>query len=176
MLSNANICLSVMNATTKGSGNRGRHESQCSVCQHEQRKEIDRAFRNWTSPDDLAKQYGLSRDAIYRHAHATTLFEARGRNLKMALGRIIEKAADAPVNAAAVVSAVQAYAKINAQGQWIDRTENVNLSDLFERMTEAELKRYAEEGKLPEWFPVTGVGATSPEREPVEEDAENVES
>lgn len=69
----------------------------------------------------------------------------------MALGRIIEKAADAPVNAAAVVSAVQAYAKINAQGQWIDRTESVNLSDLFERMTEAELKRYAEDRKLPEW-------------------------
>src|SRR5689334_11402219 len=98
-----------MTTRVAGNGNRGRHESQCSVCQHKQRKDIDRAFKHWTSPDDLAEQYSLSRDAIYRHAHATALFEARGRNLKMALGRIIEKAADAPVNAAAVVSAVQAY-------------------------------------------------------------------
>ena len=87
-----------MNTKSKANGNRWRHESQCSVCQHEQRKDIDRAFRNWVSPDDLAQQYGLSRDAIYRHAHATALFDARGRNLKMALGRIIEKAADAPVS------------------------------------------------------------------------------
>jgi hypothetical protein len=165
-----------MTVKTKRSGNRGRHESQCSVCQHEQRNDIDRAFKHWTSPDDLAEQYGLSRDAIYRHAHATGLFDARGRNLKMALGRIIEKAADAPVNAAAVVSAVQAYAKINAQGQWIDRTESVNMSDLFERMTDVELKQYAEEDKLPEWFPVAGVGATTPEPDAVEENAENVES
>jgi hypothetical protein len=47
------------------------------------------------------------------------------------------------VNAAAVVSAVQAYAKINAQGQWIDRSETVNLSKLFDRMTRDELEAYA---------------------------------
>jgi hypothetical protein len=30
---------------------------------------------------------------------------------------------------------VQAYAKINASGEWIERTENVNLSELFTRMS-----------------------------------------
>lgn len=160
---------------TKGRGNLGRHESQCSVCQHEQRKEIDRAFKNWTSPDDLAELYSLSRDSIYRHAHATALFDARGRNLKMALGRIIEKAGTAPVNAAAVVSAVQAYAKINAHGQWIDRTESVNITELFERMTDAELRRYAEDGKLPEWFTADDLGATVAERHGSGEDEESAE-
>jgi hypothetical protein len=52
-----------------------------------------------------------------------------------------------------VASAVQAYAKINAQGQWIDRSETVNLNELFDRMTEAELERYAQDGTLPDWFP-----------------------
>jgi hypothetical protein len=50
------------------------------------------------------------------------------------------------------VTAVQAYAKINAQGQWIDRTEQVNLNELFERMTQEELEMYARDGQLPVWF------------------------
>ena len=56
------------------------------------------------------------------------------------------------VTASAVVAAVQAYAKINSQGQWIDRTEHVNLNELFERMKQGELEVYARDGKLPEWF------------------------
>jgi hypothetical protein len=57
-----------------------------------------------------------------------------------------------PVNAGAVVQAIQAYAKINSAGQWIDRTEQVNLNDLFERMTAQELETYARDGILPVWF------------------------
>jgi hypothetical protein len=56
------------------------------------------------------------------------------------------------VPASAVVAAVQARAKINAQGQWIDRSEHVNLNELFEHMTNDELEAYAKEGKLPGWF------------------------
>lgn len=56
------------------------------------------------------------------------------------------------VTAGAVVAAVQAYAKINAAGQWVDRTETINLHDLFERMSQDELEAYAREGKLPYWF------------------------
>jgi hypothetical protein len=47
------------------------------------------------------------------------------------------------VNDAAVVSAVQAYAKINARGQWMDRSETVNLNKLFDRMTRDELEIYS---------------------------------
>ena len=55
--------------------------------------------------------------------------------------------------ASAVVAAVQAYAKINAAGQWIDRSEQVSLKELFERMTFQELDAYARDGALPAWFP-----------------------
>jgi hypothetical protein len=57
------------------------------------------------------------------------------------------------------VSAVAAYAKINARGQWVERSEHVNLNDLFDRMTQDELEAYAKDGTLPAWFEHT-VGAT----------------
>ncbi|HLZ51514.1 MAG TPA: hypothetical protein VKP61_12230 [Candidatus Acidoferrum sp.] len=87
------------------------------------------------------------------------LFEKRGRNVRAALERIIEQVGEVDVTAPAVVAAVQAYAKINTAGQWIDRSEHVNLNEQFERMTVEELESYAREGVLPEWFS-QNVGAT----------------
>ena len=60
-----------------------------------------------------------------------------------------------------MVAAVQAYSKINAQGQWIERSESVNLHALFDRMTTAELEAYAQDGRLPQWF-TNAIGATPP--------------
>ena len=57
------------------------------------------------------------------------------------------------------MSAVAAYAKINASGQWVERSEHINLNELFDRMTRDEMETYAREGMLPEWFKHT-VGAT----------------
>jgi hypothetical protein len=108
----------------------GRHEYQCSICTHATREEIDLAFVNWASPAKIAREYRVSRDSIYRHAHALSLFDKRRRNVRTALERIIEKAGEVNVGAAAVVSAVTAYAKINANGQWVERTEQVSLNQL----------------------------------------------
>ena len=77
-----------------------------------------------------------------------------------ALERIIERAGEVDVTAAAVVAAVQAYSKINATGQWVERSEHVNLNELFERMTREEMETYAKEGTLPGWFE-DAVGATA---------------
>ena len=65
------------------------------------------------------------------------------------------------------MAAVQAYAKINAAGQWIERTETVNLHELFERMTETEPEAYARDGKLPDWFPQTATATAPDSEEPV---------
>jgi len=72
----------------------------------------------------------------------------RRRNVRSALERIIEKAGDVEATAAAVA----AYAKINANGQWVERSESVNLNELFERMTPEEMEAYARDGALPVWF------------------------
>ena len=111
---------------------------------------------NWDSPAKLAEEYGLTdRTTVYRHAHALGLFEKRKRNVRAVLERIIEKSGEVEVTASAVVSAIQAYAKINAQGQWVERSEHVNLNELFERMSKDELEAYARDGKLPGWFTET---------------------
>jgi hypothetical protein len=133
--------------------NLGRHRRQCTICQHPDREEIEADFTAWRSPVLIAEEYGLSdRKTVYRHAHALDLFPKRGRNIRAALESIIEKAGEAEVSASAVVAAVQAYAKINAAGAWIDRTEMVSMNDLFARMSTAELETYASTGVLPTWL------------------------
>jgi hypothetical protein len=114
----------------------------------------------------LPRNTVLSRDSLYRHAHAVGLFGKRQRNIRAALERIIERSEDVEVTASSIVSAIQAYAKINANGQWIDRVEGVSLNELFDRMTKAELETYAREGTLPDWFSsvvTTAEGATPQE-------------
>ena len=134
----------------------GRHERECGICNHAQREDIEQDFINWKSPVGITCDYGLAdRATVYRHAHAFNLFAKRQRNVRVALEKIIEKAGDVEATASAVVGAIQAYSKINAQGQWVERTEHVNLNELFERMSREELETYARDGKLPDWFTQT---------------------
>lgn len=147
--------MSVYRANANGharSPNLGRHKRNCTVCSHPQKDAIEADFVGWRSPAAIAAQYGLAdRTSVYRHAHALGLFADRRRNVRAALERIIEQAGEVEVNASAVVSAVQAYAKINANGRWVERSEQVNVTDLFQHMTDEELSCYAQEGTLPEW-------------------------
>jgi hypothetical protein len=131
----------------------GRHARGCRICGHPQRQEIERAFVSWESPAKIAREYKLrDRSTVYRHAHALDLFPKRARNVRAALERIIEKADDVQVNAGAVVQAIATYARINAQGQFVERNEGINLNQLFDRMTAEELETYARDGTLPQWF------------------------
>ena len=90
--------------------NPGRHEYHCRICSHSERDEIEQAFVTWNSPVRISKEYGVSRDSVYRHAHALGLMAKRRRNVSSALERIIEQAGEVEASAAAVVSAVAAYA------------------------------------------------------------------
>jgi hypothetical protein len=142
---------------------RSRHRRNCTICTHEKCAEIEADFVDWKSPATIAKEFRLkNRMNVYRHAHAIGLFEKRRRNLRAVLERIIERVDDVEVNATAIISAVQALAKINIQGQWVERTEHVNLNELFERMSQKELEAYAQNGTLPDWFnQAVGVTHTS---------------
>jgi len=142
----------------------GRHAAECKICSHEHREEIERDFVNWRSPASIAKQFGLrNRSTVYRHAHALGLFSKRQRNVRAALEKIIERAGEVEVNATAVVSAVAAYARINVAGQWVERSERIDLNQLFDRMTAIELEQYARDGELPDWFTSVTEGATTSE-------------
>jgi hypothetical protein len=131
----------------------GRHSRNCRICRHGCREEIEQEFINWTGPKAIARKFGLKdRTSIYRHAHAVGLVVKRQRNVRAALEKIIERVGEVEITSAAVVAAVQAYARINSQGQLVERIEHVGVNDLFERMTREELAVYAKDGSLPPWF------------------------
>jgi hypothetical protein len=135
---------------------KGRHETNCKVCNHPERQAIESEFISWKSPSQIAKVWKLrDRTTLYRHAWATGLMAKRRRNVRSALEHIIEKGTDVEVTAGAVVQAVIAYAKINSEGRLVERSERVDLNLLFDKMTRDELRQYAEIGKLPDWFEQT---------------------
>jgi hypothetical protein len=103
---------------------------------------------NWASPVELAGEYSVSRDAIYRHAWALNLVDVPRRNVRGQPSSGLLSRRDVEVNAAAVVSAVSAYAKINGRGELVERSQTVNLNALFERMSADEL-----ENACPGWSP-----------------------
>ena len=138
-----------------------RHKAKCGICAHPQLEEIEQEFLSWSSPKQIAADFSISRDSVYRHARATGLMTKRQTNVRAALERIIEQAGEVEVNANAVVAAIGAYAKINARGQWVERSETVNLNELFDRMTRSELDNYARDGTLPAWFPKEAMSVSS---------------
>ena len=141
--------------------NRGRHEHQCRICSHPKRDEIEQAF--------ILGQSGTDRQETFRQSGRSVSPRARIRadgaaasQYSGCAGTNHPESREVDVNAAAVVSAASAYARINSRGEWVERTETVNLNALFDRMSQAELEAYAKEGVLPSWFTET-VGTTAPD-------------
>jgi hypothetical protein len=134
----------------------GRHSRDCSICAHAQRENIEQDFCDWQSP----AQIEVKVRAVYRHARATNLFSRRDRNVRAALGVLIEKVSRVRATGSVVVAAIVALSKINNAGRWIDRSETVDLNALFERMSQQELENYATNGVLPAWFERTVRGDT----------------
>jgi hypothetical protein len=133
--------------------NFSRHKSHCSICAHPHREDIERAYISWKSVAKIADEYKLGdRSAVYRHVHALDLGSKRARNIRAALERMIEKVDVVPVTAGAIVQAIALYARINAQGELVERREQVGIHDLFAEMTNDELDAYAKDGTLPSWF------------------------
>ena len=59
--------------------NLGRHAAECKICAHADRSEIEQEFVGWAGANRIASAFGISRDSIYRHAHALDLFRKRQR-------------------------------------------------------------------------------------------------
>lgn len=96
------------------------HARKCTICRHPQRAEIEQALLDWDCLSSIATAYRLpGRAALYRHAHALGLFARRNRGLRGALARIIEKASQVDPEPIAIVRAVELFARINDDGEWI---------------------------------------------------------
>jgi hypothetical protein len=132
-----------------------RHSRDCSVCEHRDRQEIEREISEWKPVTVVARERKISRAAMYRHVRAMGLLGRRDRNIKAALANFIERGYRVKVTASSFVAAIQAYAKINAEGEWIDKVEDIHATQnrsQLERMTRGELARYIEKNELPAWW------------------------
>lgn len=59
-----------------------RHQSRCSVCWHPLRKEIEDCWVAGNTASGIARAYGVTRHALYRHCCAVRLVSSRPRNVR----------------------------------------------------------------------------------------------
>ena len=103
-----------------------RHARKCTVCRHPEREAIEDDFLRWHSPEDVAEDYGIADHcSVYRHVHATGLFERRRQTIRLALEPLLERAHTVRVTAGAVISAVRLYAQLNGDGKLIHPAKTV---------------------------------------------------
>ncbi|MFZ0886015.1 MAG: hypothetical protein WAN14_21615 [Candidatus Acidiferrales bacterium] len=111
-----------------------RHERKCVICQHPYRDAIDDYFMQWYPPHRIAEEFLIPKvRCIYRHAHATGLMQQRRLAVRDSLEYIVERAYDVTPSAEAVIQAVQACSRINAQGEWVDPPRRVIFSSEVNR-------------------------------------------
>ena len=68
-----------------------RHKRKCLICKHPNREGIETAFLRWQSLATIVSEFGLSgRHAVYRHAHATGLYQIRRLKFRCAVDMVIE--------------------------------------------------------------------------------------
>ncbi len=89
-----------------------RHQSQCSICSHPQRQEVEDAWLDWDNTTELASKYGFDRHAFYRHAHALGLFQERQKQRKRLYEKGLERMDITSFSASAIVKLLQQYESI----------------------------------------------------------------
>jgi hypothetical protein len=109
--------------------NRAAHEARCTICRHPERDAIEEEFIHWLSPRTMRYAYGVQSRAVYRHAHAFNLFAVRDRNLRFALGHIIDRVERIPeAHGPDVIRAIHAFARVNNEGQWVEPPSHIIVS------------------------------------------------
>ena len=106
-----------------------RHSRRCSICSHPDRDAIEGEFIRWRSPQKIAKDYDLpDRTAIYRHAHATGLFQARRSHIARVLESFLETIDDSPPSDFdPVTRAVRVYAHLDHEGNWLEAPRTLRI-------------------------------------------------
>ena len=86
-------------------------------------------FLHWISPGYIVEQFRVrSRMTLYRHVHATGLYEYRRRNLRSALDRLIENADSATVSGDCIIRAIRAQSRVSEDGRWSEPVQRVVVS------------------------------------------------
>jgi hypothetical protein len=115
-----------------------RHARKCAVCRHKHRADIELDFLHWFSAESIAHEYDLESAAIYRHAHATGLFNERMTNIRFAAVHIAERAESVTPTASSVLHAIRACTLIDDEGKWNDPPKRIIVEHRNVTQSEAE--------------------------------------
>jgi len=128
------------------------HQRNCIVCKHPDRAAIEEDYLHWHSPENIGGEFKINYRSIYRHAHATGLYDRRRRNLRCVLDTFLENAEHVRITARKIISAVRTYARINDNGDWVEPPTTNKV--LVERTT-VPAKRPIASGHIEERTPPT---------------------
>src|SRR5690348_5524247 len=104
-----------------------RHRRKCSICNHPDREEIEERFTHWRNLGSIVEDFNLDDiRVIYRHAHATGLYEQRRRNYLFTIENILECGEDIELTASAYIKAVRAYACLCDTVRWTEPATRVH--------------------------------------------------
>jgi hypothetical protein len=107
-----------------------RHQRKCELCHHPDREAIEEEFVHWHEPYAIGRRYSVSKQSIYRHAHAAGLIAHRRENTRSILERILEQAAGTAtrVTGQTVINALRAYTCLTDDGRWVEPPSHVVFS------------------------------------------------
>jgi len=148
-----------------GTVNLGRHAAQCTICNSPYRQYIEESWLEWRSTDTLAKAYGVSRDSIYRHAHATGLYNKRRQNLMTAAERIIERWEYTYYNGSTVLGAIKLLWQMQGAERPVQPGQDPHAKELARGMSKGEGEAHAQDGSVPEPLPVASAATPNDSQE-----------
>jgi hypothetical protein len=131
--------------------NLGRHQSQCSICNHPQREALEHDYLHYISVSWLVSQYRIPRYSWYRHVHALGLDQKRRANLLSPLERYIERGDSAPCTGSAFLKALQLLMELTGAGREV-KSDGLSPKEMLERMSQEEREAFAKDGSIPDWI------------------------
>jgi len=125
-----------------------RHQAQCSVCQHPQSQEIEEAWTHWGSTTLLARDYGVSREAIYRHMGALDLFKERAKRRRFLLEKVLEHADTTVFTGGNILKAFELY--MDSEREEERQASDLASQEVSSPMADLEPAELAKDESLPE--------------------------
>ena len=103
------------------------HSRNCTICRSESRPMIEQAFLHWIDFDSIKQEFNVNRTSLYRHAHATGLFDLRRRNYRYVLERIMENVHTclSLLTPDGVIRAVRVASRLDDDGRWFAPTQHI---------------------------------------------------
>ena len=124
----------------------GKHSSQCSICKHPEKENIERLWCAGRSGRSLGQEFDLHHTSVVNHARYYGLELDLERALEAILTAAVDGLDEKGATAAHGNEAIKSMAKL--QGRWVDRTELMPTG--WGDKSDDEYEFYALNGRFPQ--------------------------